>query len=318
MATQPPSENPETLDPAAKPTALKGVVIGMLTGVAFGLGGFLFLRDEKGAMGSVLFLMLPIAAGFAVALVTSRPELVNACLIVATLLCFAILLIIGAEGIVCVLMASPLIAGGLLLGAVCGRFFKRYVLDKSGTPGTLKILALLLTPLFLIGANYLEEPHRRTPREETFVTTLTVDATPESVWEQIKRVDSISADKPFLMKIGLPVPVSCVLEGEAVGGRRTCYFDSGYIEERIVEWNPPVSMKLEIVAVTLPGRHWLGFKGASYEIQRDGDKTRLIRRTTIISRLYPAWYWRPLEGLGVQAEHEYLFADVARKLSKRE
>jgi hypothetical protein len=143
---------------------------------------------------------------------------------------------------------------------------------------------------------------------------LTVDAPPERVWAEIKSVESINASKPLLLKMGLPVPISCKLEGEGVGGKRTCYFDSGYIEERITEWNPPATMKLEIVAVTLPGRHWLSFKDASYEIQREGNKTHLIRKTTIISRLYPAWYWRPLEDLGVQAEHDYLFEDIARKL----
>jgi hypothetical protein len=40
----------------------------------------------------------------------------------------------------------------------------------------------------------------------------------------------------------------------------------------------------------------------------------ITRKTTIVSRLAPAWYWRPLEKIGVETEHEYLFEEVKRKI----
>lgn len=292
----------------------KGVITGLLIASLFGLGGFLLLRDESGAMGSVLFLLLPAAAGFAVGVITERTKIVSASLVIAAALCFSVLLMTGAEGWVCVLMAAPLIAAGLALGALLGFLFRKYVLDKSKARRSIKLIVLVLMPLFLAGANWVEQPARRIPRTETFTTTLRVDAEPERVWEQLKSVDSIGGSKPFLLRIGLPVPVSCSLEGEGVGARRVCYFDSGYIAERVTAWKPPVLMGLEITESKLPGRHWLSFKDASYEIRREGNVTVVVRKTTIISRLYPAWYWRPLEGLGVETEHEYLFRDVAGKL----
>lgn len=292
----------------------RGVTIGLLVGVLFGLGGFFLLNDNSGAIGGVLFLLLPAAAGFAVGILTEKPKIVSASLIIAAAICFAFLLVFGFEGVVCILMASPLIAGGLALGALLGYQFQKHFINTSKAPQTFKSILLLALPLFLLGANTVEQPVRRVPRTETFATTLIVDAPPERVWEKLKRVDSINASKPFLLRIGLPVPVSCILEGEGVGSRRVCYFDTGYIEERVTAWNPPYYMGLEITDSRLPGRHWLGFKEASYELRREGDKTIVIRRTTIISRLYPAWYWRRLEGLGVEAEHQYLFSDVANKL----
>jgi hypothetical protein len=292
----------------------KGIIIGLLIGSLFGLGGFLLLRDESGAMGGVLFLLLPAAAGFAVGMVTQKSKIVSASLIIAAILCFSILLMTGAEGLVCVLMAAPLIGIGLAIGAVLGFLFRKHVVDKSKTPQTIKGIALLILPLFLLGANRVEQPGRRQPRTETFTTTVTLDASPERVWNQLKSVDALNASKPFLLRIGLPVPVRCTLEGEGVGMKRVCYFDSGFIEERVTAWNPPTYMGLEVTESKLPGRHWLGFKDASYEIHREGDKTVVVRKTTIISRLYPAWYWRSLEGMGVEAEHQYLFRDVANRL----
>jgi hypothetical protein len=292
----------------------KGIITGLLIGSLFGLGGFFLLRDNSGAMGGVLFLLLPAAAGFAVGIVAQQSKIVPASLVIAAVLCFSILLMTGAEGLVCVLMAAPLIAIGLAIGAWLGFLFRKHIIDKSKVPPSVKAGMLLILPLFLLGANRVEQPVRRVPRTETFVTTFRINATPERVWNQLKRVDAINASKPFLLRIGLPVPISCSLEGEGVGGKRVCHFDSGYIEERVTAWNPPLSMGLEITESRLPGRHWLGFKDASYELQQEGDSTIVTRKTTIISRLYPAWYWRRLEGLGVEAEHQYLLRDVASKL----
>jgi hypothetical protein len=127
-------------------------------------------------------------------------------------------------------------------------------------------------------------------------------------------MENITARKTFLMKIGLPVPVSCRTEGEGVGGKRTCYFEHGFIQERITEWNFPHSMKFDIVESDVPGRPWLSFQDASYEISRAGNQTVITRKTTIVSRLSPAWYWRRLEAIGVHTEHEYLFEALEKKL----
>jgi hypothetical protein len=265
-------------------------------------------------MGEVLFLLLPAAAGFAVALITKPPMLITASLIIGVILCLAILLATGAEGAVCVLMALPIILVGLTVGGLCGHFFRKLVIDKSRMPQTIKFIVVLITPLALMGANAADKASRDYLRSETFISSITIDSEPEEVWKAIKSVEHLDLPKPFLMKIGLPVPVRCELYREEVGGKRICYFDSGYIEETIVEWNFPISMKMDITDARLPGRHWLSFKDCSYELNRRGDRTILIRKTTINSRLQPAWYWRSLEGLGVQTEHDYLFDYLREKL----
>jgi len=166
-----------------------------------------------------------------------------------------------------------------------------------------------------MGANTAEKPSRRIPRAETFTDILTVDASPERVWNTIKVMDRVSAHKGFLMRIGLPVPISCSIDKEQVGGKRTCNFESGYIEELITEWNPPRSMKLQITAWNVPGRPWLDFKDASHEIHQENGHTIMTRTTTIVSRLLPEWYWRRFEDLGVRTEHEYLFEAVRNRVT---
>ena len=291
----------------------RGILVGSLTALAFGLGGFNLVDDRSGSMGTVLFFFLPFVTGFATAIVTQGKEVIFASLWIGAIGCTAALLISGKEGWVCVLMSLPVITFSLALGAIFGTLARQFLISAGA-----KHLVLLLTvgvlPFFLIAAKKIEEPSRRTPRAETITNTLITDAPRELVWNQLKTFDRIEGTKGLLMRIGLPVPVSCTMSGEGVGATRTCYFEQGHIEERVTEWNPPTSMKLEITEFDVPGRPWLSFQDASYELTTENGRTVLNRKTTIVSRLSPAWYWRPLEKIGVETEHEYLFEEVKRKI----
>ncbi|MGI8919859.1 MAG: hypothetical protein ACR2H6_14805 [Pyrinomonadaceae bacterium] len=293
---------------------LQGLVVGVLTATGFGLGGFYLISDETGAMGKVLFLLLPFATGFATALVARSRTLVIASLIIGLLLCTAVLLATGKEGWVCVLMSLPLITVGLGIGALVGVLVRRFVIGRSTKPPILSALILLALPLFLTGANSIERPSRRVPRIETITSVLVVAAPRERVWNSIKTMERVNGHKGFLMRIGLPVPVSCSIDKEEVGGIRTCYFESGFIEERITEWSPPRVMKLEVTNWDVPGRPWLDFKDASYEFREENGNTVMTRTTTIASRLMPAWYWKRFEKIGVETEHEYLFEAVSNQV----
>lgn len=222
-----------------------------------------------------------------------------------------------AEGWVCILMSAPIIFVGLGSGALIGHLVRKYVVDKFRAPKAARLMIIALLPFLLSGANWVERASNDFERTETITTTILLDATPDQVWDTIKRVDRINQPRPFLLRIGLPVPISCTLDDESAGAERTCYFDSGYIKERITEWNPPLSLKMTITDAQVPGRDWLGFQTASYELSEQDGRTLLIRKTTIVSRLLPSWYWRPLERLGVETEHNYLFEYVRRAVALR-
>jgi hypothetical protein len=169
----------------------------------------------------------------------------------------------------------------------------------------------------LPGAKDLELGRETYVRVEAVETTIRVAAPAEEVWTALEEIDAVHGPKPLLLRMGLPVPTRCEMEGTGIGARRTCYFDVGRIEERVSAWDPPRRMELEIVHWTLPGRHWLGYHSASYELRAAGlGETHVSRVTTITSNLRPAWYWRPLEHLGVRSEHDYLLRDVKHTLEE--
>lgn len=316
-------QQPQLTQAQADQNIFSAVIAGMATAVAFGLGGFFLVNDRTGSMGGVLFLLLPFATGFATALIARGKELTTASLIIGAIICTAILVITGFEGFVCVLMSAPLIAIGLAIGAVLGALFRRHVIDKSRRPHMLTLLAMGTLSLFLMGSNHIETPSRRTPRTQAITNVLEVKASADRTWEQLKSIDKISGSKGFLMRIGLPVPVSCEMKGEGVGAVRTCYFEQGHIQEIVTEWMPPAptcaeqcqaSMKFKVLDFDVPGRPWLSFESAGYTISTQNNLTVVTRTTTIVSRLFPAWYWRQLERIGVETEHQYLFQELSRRL----
>jgi hypothetical protein len=170
----------------------------------------------------------------------------------------------------------------------------------------------LFCPLFIAAAERVERPFRAAQQREVFTTETTVAASPERTWELVAQMQMLDGPRPLLLRCGLPTPTHCELDHPGVGGRRVCYFDSGIIAQEVTGWQRPSFMGLRITESTLPGRHWLSFIDASYELFAEGEKTRIVRHTTIGTRLYPRWYWRPLERWGVTSEHEFVFANLRR------
>jgi hypothetical protein len=292
-------------------TSLKAAAIGAISGTAIGLLGFLFLTSRLGhSMGGTLFLLVPSVAGFAIAIVARKPKsaIVAACLLsVAVSLIF--LIAFGKEGPLCAILAFPIIATGLAVGAVIGFLVRKLFMRDWSQTATMGIV-ILIAPTVIVAGERIERPLLLHPRTEVVQSTVEVSDSPEKVWGRILAIDTVQASKPLLMYIGLPVPQRCTLQGRGVGAKRTCYFNVGYIEETVTEWNPPYQLRLSVDRTHMPGRHWLGFESAEYRLRSNGPNTQLTRTTTVLSDLHPAWYWRYFERLGVESEHNYILNDI--------
>ena len=144
------------------------------------------------------------------------------------------------------------------------------------------------------------------PRTEVISNTVEVSDSPEHVWIYIQSIDSVEGSKPLLMYVGRPVPRRCTMRGQGIGAKRSCYSNTGYIEETVTAWNPPNLLGLSVDRTHMPGRHWLGFQRAEYRLESGGKFTALTHSTTVTSYLLPAWYWRGFQRLGVESEHRYI------------
>jgi len=295
--------------------ALKGVLVGAITGVVLGLGGFYLAEIPRThAMGMVMFLLVPSAAGFAITMVSDKPQRVSAAVLLATIASLTLLIAEGMETLLCAALAFPVLLVGLLIGIGLGYLFRKYAAKLGGNNVTFTSIVLLFMPLLIHAGHRVELSTLVHPRREIVTSTIKIAAEPVDVWTDLLSFDSLSAKKPWLMYVGLPIPMRCVMEGSGIGAKRTCYFNHGYTQETVIEWSPPNVMHLSVDRTNMPGRHWLSFEDARYELRREGNETVLTRSTTIISNLYPALYWRPFERWGVSSEHGYIFRDLARRL----
>jgi hypothetical protein len=265
-------------------------------------------------MGPVMFILIPFAAGFAIATVTQGAQKISAAALLATIGSLGVLIATGMETPLCAVLAFPLLFLGLLSGVALAFVFQSTVkLRRTG--GVTKSIIFLSVPLLVFVGHRMELSTLIHPRQETVTSSIWIAAKPDQVWADLRSFDSLTAQRPALMYIGLPVPVRCTMQGSGQGAKRTCYFNQGYIEETVTEWLPPTRMGLSIDRTNLPGRHWLGFEDAKYDLRTYNGGTVLSRETTIISNLYPAWYWRPFERWGVASEHDYILNDLALRLN---
>lgn len=295
---------------------LKRIAAGSVVGIAIGLAGFFFAQHGTRGMGVLLFFVVPGVGGFAAGLLSrgAKPAVFAGVIaaFIALVGCLFLLIAIGKEGFLCALMALPLIAVPIAAGAALGVAVRVLIKPGQAQDTTVGVF-ILVTPALLFFAKQLEKPLLDRARIETVSTSVWVPDSLDHTWSNIQSIDSIHSNKPWLMYVGLPVPQRCTLEKTALGARRTCYFNKGYIEETVTEWNPPRSMGLRIDRTHMPGRHWMGFENARYRLDQEGKGTRLTRTTVISSHLYPAWYWRPLEQWGVISEHKYILQDAANR-----
>jgi len=294
----------------------------ILTFIFFGFGiAFLFLGLADYSW--ILFVLLPIVLGISLgAMPNPKSTLIGAAL--AAVIFLMALYIPGLSGLICILMTLPIIVPLIFLGHVISYLVRRYKEIKE--TDKLSVLLLPLIP-FLIAA---PAEHFLKKDKEAIIEVRTEKIfhyTPEQVYDAIKSVDTLDAEKPFLMTFDLPIPTKCILEKEAVGGLRTCYFrsgklsnadfGSGTIVERIKQLERGKVLHMDVVSYNLIGRKWLGFKEALYYFEKAGiNSCKLTRITTYTSVLTPRVYWEPLEKLGIRQEHDYVFTNLEKDLEK--
>jgi hypothetical protein len=302
----------------------KSFILSLIVSFIFLGTGIVFLFLGLADYSWVLFLLLPLVLGVSIGLIPDQKFAIWGG-VVATVITLMSLYIFGQSGFICIVMCVPIIILLMYIGYSITRSIRKR--NEISSSENISILILPLIPFLVVAPT---EHYLKTEKEVAIsVTTEQVfDYSPEQVYDAIKSVDTLDAERTFLMYFDLPIPTKCILEKEEIGGLRTCYFDpgnlsnadfgGGTITERITELERGKILKMDVIDYTLVGRNWLGFKEAIYHFEKTGDNScKMTRVTTYTSALTPRFYWEPLEKLGIRQEHEFVFRNLTNDLKKK-
>ncbi len=209
------------------------------------------------------------------------------------LLCLTIVIIIGSfilrEGVLCVVMLSPLWGICAVMGAYMVRRLKKNFKDRSTLSCSVIALIPLLT-LFFDAFFPLSTQHRQVSRD------IIINAPITSVWPKLLQVENIEKAEGrwnFTQDVlGLPRPKAALFEGHKVGAVRTSHWEEEVIfEEHItrqtpphaLEWNfvfPNDSLQMHTDKHISPDGKVLKIKNGGYQLTSlNRDKTKLTLYT---------------------------------------
>ncbi len=212
------------------------LVVMLLTSLILSLSG-----SDTGLFVASEFVLLPMLMGGVCAYFWQEAKLSRAAhlaygtlnSIVALLLAFVFL----REGVVCLLMASPLLIVFNMLGGWIGR--KIFKARRSRLNATLVPLALTL----FLGDSLA--PHHFANCESDRIV---IHASPARVWQYIVDYPANHAPSDYwLSSLGLPAPVQSTTTGHVVGATRRCIFTGGItFDEKITVVKPERELDFDV------------------------------------------------------------------------
>ncbi|MDX2176920.1 MAG: hypothetical protein SF028_10675 [Candidatus Sumerlaeia bacterium] len=270
---------------------------------AFGVAGVLFSTEFLGTYGLGIFVGMPFIQGFLAAKIGGADSF-GASLRAASwglLLCGAALLVFAIEGIICLLMASPLAFALSALGAYCGHLSN--VADDPTRRWPILPMALIPSLFLSIGA---EGVRPREPALREVVTRVRIAAPPETVWAQVVAFPEIAPPREWYFRAGIAWPVRARIEGEGLGAVRYCEFSTGAFVEPVTVWEPARRLAFDVVENPPAMRelspwgdlrtpHLSGYvvsKRGQFLLIPDGSGGTILEGTTWYAhRFWPQAYW---------------------------
>jgi len=282
--------------------------MGAILSALFGALSVFLIANHLEAYGWSLFVALPILLGFLTTLIHNhhapRPPRESFLAVLAALaLLGGLLLAMAIEGMICLLMASPI----AVIEAVVGSALAQALLSQRWTGrlqgGRLFSAGFLLLPL----AVTVELAVRPPPEVRPVSTEVTIAAPPEVVWRHVVSFSDLPPPADWIFRTGIAYPIRARLEGRGVGAVRYCEFSTGPFVEPIEVWDEPRRLAFSVSAYPAPMKEWSPYRHIhpphldGFLVSRRGQfelfptatgGTRLVGTTWYQHGLSPDAYWR--------------------------
>ena len=288
------------------------LVADLVTGLLY-VGCFFLLKNLRNDVWFAIpsCFLLPLFGGL-LASYLWRQLNPNVGMIVLNTLFMTLLALLGAtfflhEGVICLVIVSPLYYAMILTGALVGRvWFKR-----DSTRLHVSILPLLA---FLA----LGEPLVRSDEMNTVTDEIIIHAPAAKIWPQVTTFPDIPAAPQFwLFRLGLPYPMATTSTGAYVNAERQCIFNRGAIfKETVAEWVPGEKLTFDIIE-SPPDPELVGHltpQRGQFILRENGDgTTTLIGTTWYTLHVRPLWYFDWWTRHIFRAVHLRVMEDIRRR-----
>jgi uncharacterized protein YndB with AHSA1/START domain len=189
------------------------------------------------------------------------------------------------EGVICLIIVSPLIVVFVLTGLFLGRSILKRRNDKLHV----SVFLLLLLTFF---ADVRVHHHY----ENMVADTMLIKAPPSEVWKYVVAYKKIETpDKFWLFRIGMPSPVQSTASGNYVGADRKCIFSNGYtFDEKITTYDKDHNLTF---AITQQPRdpeimgHIDILQGQFILKDNNDGTTTLTGNSWYRLHVFPVWYY---------------------------
>jgi general stress protein CsbA len=302
------------------------VVAGTLAGVGIILLAVLISALVFRAYGWGLFVLTPLIVGFTTGYLVNRHELqttktTNGLVLLAAALGCLGLIMFALEGLICLILASPLAALLAIGGGALGRRAARLGKEPSGP-----LYCVALLPL-MFAADAMSPPDALMLTDESVV----INAPASHVWQAVVSDEPIREPPTLVGRLGLAYPERGRLLGYGVGAARNGYFSTGLAREKITEWRPDRLLGFVVLhqppAMTemSPYRHvhaphvngYFETGETRFEIEPlSAEKSRLTILAAHRLHIDPVVYWKPIARWAASSNTRRVLRDIKIKAER--
>lgn len=282
------------------------VIAGVVTALLL-LGAVALSTLGLGSYGAALFVASPFCQGLAAVLIYAYPRRRSWASCQTVVLMSGILAGLGMmafamEGMICLLMASPLMAGLALFGGALGHAIQE---NRWNSKSRSAVLFLLIA--FVPALMGMEQLERTKPPLYEVRTSIDIRSGATTVWKNVVSFSELPAPREWIFKTGLAYPIRATIEGQGIGALRRCTFTTGDFLEPILIWDEPTLLRFSVDSNPAPMHEQNPFRDVhpphlkGFLLSRQGQfllkpspdgGTRLEGTTWYEHGLWPAGYWR--------------------------
>ncbi len=283
-----------TVGRSAAPNRAQWTLAALIFALGIGALAYHWLNAEQLEQTAALFIGLPALLAILLALTPGAKSPTGMVMKGMTIALLSSGVLLG-EGIVCILMASPLF---YLVGLLVG-----FIIETTKRRRRRTVQALLLIPLLPMSLEGVV-PGASFPRDTVVHVERTVQLPDVAIEQLLGAVYPTAYPAPAFLRLGFPRPVSVRAEGLRIGDCREIQFvnragvQSG-VRLKVVNRSPGYA-RFAVLADTTHIAHWLAWEWAEVRWTKRADGAVRVEWSVGYRRLLdPAWYFGPLERYGV-------------------